>query len=193
MHNNVMNSTLYHRQFKTAEYLSQIKKIDDAIQNIDCKEWCIKLRKAKLGLCAYRNIDDSTFESTFSDMLADYTRKKSRYSNKATSFTLYDICLRDLANRFKGIFAHPGTHNILVALYEYIERLPHYIRVKGKLLCDYPVSVDCYFRHYINTFFCYDIVLNLVDNYKRLTDMDQMICLEMLINDILFLVNVIFM
>lgn len=190
MYNNVMNSTIYHRQCKLTEYIKQTKKIDDMIKNIKCNERCSKLRKSKINLCVYKNIDDSAFESTFSDMLSDYIGRKCRYTNKTS--TLYDICLRDLSNRFKSVFANTGTHNILLAFYEYIEKLPRYIKVKGKSLNDYSVNVDCYFRHYINMFFCYDVVLNLIENYKNMTDMDQMICLEMLINDILFLVNVIF-
>ena len=187
-----MNSTIYHRQCKLREYVAQIRKLDDTIAHMHEKstEWCTKLRKSRLRLCRYMNIDDTTFTTAFSQMLADYTAKKTRYSKRPC--TLYDLCLRDLATRFKGVFSNTGTHNILLAFYEYVDKLPSYIQVMGKPLSEHPVVADCYFRHYINVFFCYDVVVNLVENYRKLTDMGQMICLEMLINDILFLVNVIF-
>ena len=185
-----MNSTIYHRQCKLVEYTSQIKRLDTMIATMSSKikDKCTALRNDKLGLCAYRNIDDKTFYDTFAAMLDDYRNKKTRYSNG----TLYDMCLRDISNRFRGVFSNTGTHNILLAFYEYIDKLPRYIRVKGKPLSEQTIAVDCYFRHYINMFFCYDVVVNLIDNYRKLTDMEHMICLEMLINDILFLVNVIF-
>ena len=188
----LMNSTIYHRQCKLREYVSQIRKLDDIIRAMDGKstEWCTKLRKSKLRLCRYTNVDDGTFTAAFRQMLADYTSKKTRYSKNQC--TLYDICLRDLAARFKGVFSNTGTHSILLAFYEYVDKLPSYIQVMGKPLSEHTVAADCYFRHYINVFFCYDVAVNLVENYRKLTDMSQMICLEMLINDILFLVNVIF-
>lgn len=188
----LMNSTIYHRQCKLRDYVAQIRKLDDIITHMDGRstEWCSKLRKNKLRLCRYANVDDTTFNTTFKQMLADYTSKQTRHSKKQC--TLYDICLRDLAMRFKGVFSNTGTHSILLAFYEYVDKLPSYIQVKGKPLSEHPVDIDCYFRHYINVFFCYDVVVNLIENYRTLTDMAQMICLEMLINDILFLVNVIF-
>lgn len=187
----LMDSTIYHRQCKLREYVNRIKSLDSIISAIgkDPSDFCAKLRKKRLFVCGYMNIDDTTFNLSFKMMVDDYITRKSRYSKK--DYTLYDICLRNLASRFKTVFANTGTHNILLAFYEYAERLPRYINVNQKKLSELSVDIDCYFRHYINVFFCYDVVINLLENYKTMTDMDQMICLETLINDILFLVNVI--
>lgn len=184
----MLTSTLYHRDYKVKEYVNTINQLEKKINDPDYVNYKSSslLDKRSIKIIVYSHCDSNGFIEAFKEMYNDHMTKKSKVANK----TLYDICLHDLGNRFRGIFSNNGTHNILLAFYEYMDKLPRYIRLKGKDLSEYPPSYDVYFRHYINTFFCYDVVINLLENYKQTTTMDQMICLEMLINDILYLVTI---
>ena len=123
MSNSLMNSTIYHRQCKMTEYTKQIKRLESMIEGMKTKseEKCRKLRKNDIGLCKYMNVDDDTFKKTFVKMVDDYIGRKTRYCSNST---LYDVCLRQVSNRFKSVFSSPGTHNILLAFYEYIDKIP---------------------------------------------------------------------
>lgn len=194
----MLNSTVYHRQCKLSCYIKRVKEFENKMKMlipIDYKskpnsfliEKCNKLLSDKsFKFCRYNNIDNESFISAFNQMVEDYFNKNCRFLPDS-NLTLYDVCLRNLGNRFKNVFNNCGTRNILLALYEYLDKVPHYITIKNKPLSDYPLSTDCYFRHYVNCFFCYDIVINLLENYKTLEEMDQLIFLETLIDDILYL------
>lgn len=146
------------------------------------------LRDHPLTLCRYNNYDDATFLTSLKEMIKDYFDKSCRYS---IDCTMFDICLRKNINRFKAVFSNPGTHSILESFYEYVSKLPNYIIVKGKRIGDGELNTDCYFRHYINLFFCYDVMTCLLENYETLTLPDQMTFVELLMDDISFLLNTI--
>lgn len=186
----MINSSIYRRQKRLNEYAQMLSKFekrmrsltDDSLQ----KKW---LKSHPLLLCRYNNSSNTTFLASLTEMITDYFNRTCKYSKDSTMF---DICLRENINRFKAVFCSPGTHSILEAFYEYVSKVPNYILVKGKRLGEADLSVDCYFRHYINLFFCYDILTCLVENYRTLTLPDQMTFVELLIDDIAFLLNTIF-
>lgn len=186
----MLNSALYHRQCKLREYSLSMHAIEKTMRNFrdDTAVQQNWLKSHRLILCKYCNCDNNTFLTTLNQMTHDYFDKKCRYCNDST---LFDICLRKNINRFKAVFSSPGTHSILQSFYEYASKSVHYITIKNKKLVDMPLDANCYFRHYINLFFCYDMATSLLENYKTVTDPEQMTFIEIIVDDIIYLLNTI--
>lgn len=178
----MLNSTEYHKRCVFIDYAKRVRSIEEKMRDYEITNGL------KIKLCPFPNYDNEIKSKAFKEMKSDYFNKKCKYCDG----TLFDTSLRKNINLFKFVFINPSTRNILKSFYNYIDRLPTKMKVNKKCFNDLDSQTQCYFRYYLNLFFCYDFVTILLDNYKNCDNMDQLTCLELLINDLLYLLEVIF-
>lgn len=178
----MLNSTEYHKNCMALDYSKRVLSIEEKIKDYDIG------KGLKIKMCCFPDYSNDIKEKAFNNLKDDYFNKKCRYSD----CTLFDIVLRRNINSFKFVFINPSTRNILKSFYNYIEKLPYKLKINKKNLSDLDSETQCYFRYYFNLFFCYDFVTILLENYTTCKDMDQLNCLELLINDLLYLLEMIY-
>lgn len=182
-----MNSVIFHRDMKLLEYEKELLRTNHMMERLRDSAECRRhwLDDHHITLCKYKNCNDAVFLTTLEYASADYFARRSRYGEG----TLFDICVRKNLARFRSVFASPSTRITLQNYYDYAARLPLFLTAMHKPLLECTIDVDCYFRHYINLFMCYDMATSLVGNYQLATDQDQLRFLETIIDDILFLTS----
>ena len=183
-------------------------------EGVKC-DLCSTLR-SNLRFCNYDNVDDNTFLFQLKQVISDYFNKitvKVKLNNnyqinqndlekgnlnqiqinkneikliKDNSNTLFDLCLRNNINYFKSNFSMSNSKSTLESLYNFIRLLPNIIRINSIPLSDCDLKIKCYFKHYINLFFLYDLSTSLLENLKLANEMYKIKYLEMLLNDIIF-------
>lgn len=173
----MLNSTNYHKNKVYNDYCKRLEII--LIKMKECKSDI----KINFNICPIRNYENDILINSFNKMKEDYFNKKCSYKNG----TLFDICLRNNINHFRLVFSNPGTRNILKSLYFYLNNLPSQLLIKNNLENDN--FINCYLRFYINLFFCYDFITVLLENYIKCDNIDKMNCLEIIINDLIFILE----
>lgn len=178
----MFNSIDYYKICTLNNYIDKLNEIE-----IKMKDFNIN-NKIKIKLCNFNDdINKEIKEEALNKLKNDY------FINKDCSYwkgnTLFDICLKKNINHFKLIFINLGTKNILKSLYDYLNKLPNQIKIKNDLLSNKDLIINYYFKYYINLYFCYDFIIILLENYKNLNQIDQLNCLEILINDLLIVLE----
>lgn len=200
----MLNSTTYIRQCKTCLYITKLNTILEKLSKLNdinhLKHW---VESKKPLLCSYGEIDQNNLINTNLKMVNDYLTKKNFYG-----YTMFDICIRKNIKYFKSIFKTLGTKEFLQYLYQYMDKLPRQLNeILSEILSenlnfhlndtlnDKKINKDeflsnslLYFKCYINTFLCYDLLTVFLENYKNSNDLEQMIWLEIVMDDIINLI-----
>ena len=158
-------------------FLSQLKQVMSDYFN----KKTIKIKLNNCQINNYQNIQNELEKGNLNQINKNEIKLINDNSN-----TLFDLCLRNNINYFKSNFSMSNSKSTLESLYNFIRLLPNIIRINNIPLSDLDLKIKCYFKHYINLFFLYDLSTSLLENLKLANEMYKIKYLEMLLNDIIF-------
>jgi len=176
----MITSTDYYRTCMLNEYTKKMSELESKLKTFTYKD------KIKIKISSFNDeYDENVKKDALNRLKDDY------FNNKCLNkdCTLFDLCIRKDINKFKQVFIESNTKTVLETLYSYLRRVPNELANKNKQVLISDDIILYYFKYYINVYFCYDFASILLENYSDCYDIDKLIFLEILINDLLYVLE----